>query len=409
MKCLSFIGAGQLRETRYRYHDQVCQTAIVQEAIARFFPVDEMVFFVTSRAEEVNFQQALSRCPGAKKVSVPDGRSETELWEIFSLVADEVREGDTIIFDITHGLRSLPFIALLSAAYLQEVKGAKLAGMVYGAFEAGNGEETPLFDLSGFLQIFDWMAGVRSFLNHTDARHIRTLIQKIAAQEHQASGGAAGPTRIGSFATRLEGFTSAVRLSRPVEGIEYAQSILRSLPDAKEEIGTYTPALKPLIGKINSIERFSAATPDNRHGPCQDHIRKQLELIRFQVEQGLYLQAVTLAREWMVTVLICAKGDGKDWLSPGIRPKAERTLGGAVKKMKGEWYDKAEYSDWFESRENWKECSRIWDRIAGLRNDIAHCGMNEQEQKAGKLEARVRNLPKDLEAFIGYLLPGAQE
>lgn len=386
MKCLSFIGAGQLRDTRYRYKEMVCQTPVVQEAIASFFPIEEIVFFVTSRAESTNYQQVLSRCPSGRKVSVPDGQSEKELWEIFTLVAEEVKEGDTIIFDITHGFRSLPFIALLSAAYLQEVKGAKLAGMVYGAFEAGDGTETPLFDLSGFLQIFDWMAGVRSFINHADARDIKSLISKITADQFQASGGKEGPTQIGSFASRLEGFTSSVRLSRPVEGITFARSIVETLPAAEEEIGRYTPALKPVIGRIAAISRFSVADPDEEHGPCQEHIKTQLELIKFQIEQGLYPQAVTLSREWMVSVLICAVGEGKNWLDRQVRSEAERTLSGGAIKLKGAWYERARYSDWFESREAWKECAKSWDRITDIRNDIAHCGMNEHEQKSSKLE-----------------------
>ena len=405
MKCLSFIGAGQLRDTRYRYNDQVLQTPVVQEAIASFFPIDEMVFFVTSRAEATNYHQVLARCPSGKKMSVPDGQSEKELWEIFTLVAGEVKEGDTIIFDITHGFRSLPFIALLSAAYLQEVKGAKLAGMVYGAFEAGDGTETPLFDLSGFLQIFDWMNGVRSFINHADAGEIRSLVQKITANQFQASGGKEGPTQIGSFASRLEGFTSSVRLSRPVEGINFARSIADTLPAAEEEIGRYTPALKPVIGRIAAIQRFSAADPDEEHGPSREHIQKQLELITFQIERGLYPQAVTLAREWMVSVLICAAGDGKKWLDRQVRFEAERTLNGGVKKVKGTWCERAGYSDWFEGLENWKECAKSWDRITDIRNDIAHCGMNEQEQKTSRLEARIKNLPRNLVTFYDNLLP----
>jgi len=58
-------------------------------------------------------------------VDIPDGKDEDELWKIFSIIVDEVQPGDEILFDITHGFRSLPFIAFLTVAYLKEVKGAK--------------------------------------------------------------------------------------------------------------------------------------------------------------------------------------------------------------------------------------------------------------------------------------------
>jgi len=404
MKCLSFLGTGQLRDTRYRYQDKVCQTPVVQEAIASFFPIDEIVLFTTKKAEETNYRQVLSRCPTAKKIPVPDGQSEDELWMIFSQVAGEVNEGDTIIFDITHGFRSLPFIALLSAAYLQEAKEARLAGIVYGAFEAGDGTETPLFDLSGFLQIFEWMAGVKSFVTHGDAREIKTLIQKIAGERFQSSGGKVGPTHIGSFASKLEEFTSSVRLSLPVEGIAHARSIVGALPGAEEEIGTYTPALKPLIKKIATIERFSAAAPDENTGPCNDHLFKQLELIKHQVERGLYPQAAMLAREWMVSVLLCAAGDGGQWLNKKVRENAERTLSGGVMKTQNTWYERTIYSDWFESLPCWKDCAKIWDQITSIRNDIAHCGMNKQGSKPSRIESRIQELTQNLDKFAQYLL-----
>ncbi|HWQ66895.1 MAG TPA: TM1812 family CRISPR-associated protein, partial [Methanospirillum sp.] len=242
-------------------------------------------------------------------------------------------------------------------------------------------------------------------MNHADAREIRTLVQKIAAAQFLSSGGKEGPTQIAAFAGKLEGFTSAVRLSRPVEGIAYARSIGETLPAVEEESGQYTPALKPVIGRLAAISRFSTAYPDLHKGPCQDHIRTQLELISYQIEQGLYPQAVTLAREWMVTVLICAVGAGSKWLDRSVRAEAERTLSGGALKAKGSWYELAEYSDWFESRNDWKEYSKTWDRITDIRNDIAHCGMNDKEQKASKLELRVKNIKKDLSSFADTLLP----
>ena len=41
---------------------------------------------------------------------------------------------------------------------------------------------------------------------------------------------------------------------------------------------------------------------------------------------GLYQQAVTLGREWMVTVLLFAAGAGEEWLKKETRNEAENSL-----------------------------------------------------------------------------------
>jgi CRISPR-associated Csx2 family protein len=72
------------------------------------------------------------------EVDIPDGKSEEELWEIFEAISKAVQEGDEIVFDITHGFRSLPMIAMLTIAYLKQVKGVKVQHVVYGVYERDN-------------------------------------------------------------------------------------------------------------------------------------------------------------------------------------------------------------------------------------------------------------------------------
>ena len=88
-----------------------------------------------------------------------------------------LEENDEIILDITHAFRSIPLLIFIVAAYLRQVKNVKLKHIIYGAFEARDTEtdQTPIFDLTPFVELLDWMNAVNIFQNSGDARPIARL------------------------------------------------------------------------------------------------------------------------------------------------------------------------------------------------------------------------------------------
>ena len=48
--------------------------------------------------------------PGVKvkEVEVSEGKNTEELWDTFDKILNEIQDNDNIIFDITHGFRSIP-------------------------------------------------------------------------------------------------------------------------------------------------------------------------------------------------------------------------------------------------------------------------------------------------------------
>jgi CRISPR-associated DxTHG motif protein len=112
------------------------------------------------------------------EVDIPDGKSEEELWEIFEAISKAVQEGDEIVFDITHGFRSLPMIALLTIAYLKQVKGVKVQHVVYGVYERDN-PMAPILDLTPFADLLDWLAAAKMFTATGDSSELGRLIQDV--------------------------------------------------------------------------------------------------------------------------------------------------------------------------------------------------------------------------------------
>jgi CRISPR-associated DxTHG motif protein len=143
MKLITFLGTTDYEEVEYRWHDLSKPTKFVQEALVRWLQPETTCVLLTERARAEQWQKLrslLEKHTEIMEINIPDGKKEAELWRIFTAISNAVHEGDEIAFDITHGFRSLPMIALLTIAYLKQVKGVKVQHVVYGVYEKGKHE-----------------------------------------------------------------------------------------------------------------------------------------------------------------------------------------------------------------------------------------------------------------------------
>lgn len=94
---------------------------------------------------------------------IPAGRESKEQVEILERIAEQVSRGDEIFIDVTHGLRHLPMLALVSALYLETVSGGSVRGIYYGAFDMKEGGVTPVIRLDGLLSVTRWIRAISSY------------------------------------------------------------------------------------------------------------------------------------------------------------------------------------------------------------------------------------------------------
>ncbi|MFN3335537.1 MAG: TIGR02221 family CRISPR-associated protein, partial [Caldilinea sp.] len=248
MKAITFLGATAAYETTYVLDDGREHTApFFGVALARFVPDLTMRVFVTKDAREKHFErfQALVEdyVDDVQPVDIPDGGNDAELWEVFQKVVDAVEPEESVIFDITHGYRSLPFLSFLSAAYLRTVKRVRLEAVYYGNFEARDRSVTPnrapVIDLTRFVELLDWMIGADRFVRFGDARD---LAQLLNAQHERIkpdpritdkitmSAWTNSPLR--HTANHLTRASRALRLVRPAEAMDASERIRVQLPEA---------------------------------------------------------------------------------------------------------------------------------------------------------------------------------
>jgi len=90
---------------------------------------------VKTYLEELKTQFSIHLGISCEFKEIPYGESEKEQIAILERMAKGIKNGDSVSLDITHGLRHLPMLVVLSAMYLEVVKNVTINGIYYGAME----------------------------------------------------------------------------------------------------------------------------------------------------------------------------------------------------------------------------------------------------------------------------------
>lgn len=419
MKALTFLGTGAYKAVTYVWQGEggteyTARTHLFPEAIAHIFRPDQLLVFVTERAKQ-------SRPPGETKthlealqerlcsldppidvepIDIPEGRSEAELWKIFDCIATAVPEGETILLDITHAFRSIPVLVLAIAAYLRRTKRVTIRHILYGAFEAREPfreppqpeDQAPIFDLTLLLDLLDWLSGAEALLERADGRLLAQRLKEVHRQQWR-QGGEELPRKLQTLGDRLNKFSLSLWLNRPREGMRKAHELVDLLNEAEPEVTRWAKPFGVILEQIRK-----AVEPIAYENLCvldQESLAKQHALIGYCLEKGLIVQAVTLAREWLINWVMLHRGEG-NWLERGDREEVERALGAAMKRQRDEPAEVPEWLDLFPRKD---AVIDAWGRLGQLRNDLAHCGMTRDAALSQSVEQRVNELSKLLESL----------
>lgn len=384
MKAISFLGIGDYKETSYCYGERSHTTRFFAAALPAFFDdLEQVLLFVTPTVNRHDNFAQVSQSLGdlLQPVPIPEGRSEQELWQIFDALTGAVDEGETVVFDITNSYRSLPFLVFLAAAYLRSARRVQVAGVLYGAWEARDSDNrSPVFDLSPFVALLDWLTATNQFVHTGDARYLAHLLRQ-AGQVEQASA-------LKTAGEKLEGFSLAMMLCRPLEVMEQAGTLGRVLDRAVNQL---TPGTRPFSLLSDRIqESYAGRALIDPTTEVVSSLNQQLDLIGWYLEHNQVIQAVTLAREWVVTAVGWRLGRG--FLLPvGDRGDVEWALSGAARvgqERQGRQAAVDELSPTGRAIWNWPErddLRKLWNQLSSVRNDLDHAGMSAGRRKAARL------------------------
>ena len=428
---IAFLGTTTYVPCNYTYGgEKVPNVCFVQEAIARLMcrdweEDDRILVFLTREAREMNWMDTssgdTSGSTGKKKglksrldsigllakveaLDIPSGNTEKEIWEIFRKVFDNIREGDEILFDITHAFRSIPMLAIIILQYARVMKDVTLAGVYYGALQSlGTMNEirkmrmedrnAPIFDLTPFVSLMLWTEAIDSFIRYGDAERVSELAREEAQPILVETGGkdeAASKLRV--FANRLECLTRQFRTGRGVGLIDFDYDGLRDMISLVEE-SCNVPPLLPLFARVRKkIEGFA-----------NDDVRNGFRAVEWCLEHGLIQQGITLLYETInshlidicfghdlitdrayrkaVNRAIYFKNDGKSEDEWDVTAKEKRIIQAVIPNLD-------------------PELAKIYELIGKYRNDINHGGFKDGALKPGKFEEKLSRHVEEVKRIV---------
>lgn len=383
MKVLSFLGLTRYTPTQYWWNNQTKETEFFSEAVAHFIRPDEMLICLTPTAREGdksgNWQELKRRFERdnvpCRPLSIPEGHTERELWEIFSALTNAVGEKEEVVFDITNSFRSLPFLSFLAVAYLKAAKRVNVKHVLYGAYEARDvvANRSPVFDLTPFVSLLDWLTAVNQFLYTGNARY-------LAAQLRNQSQAGLLP-----LAENVSEIALGLELLRPRD-IARASSVL------PEHLKTVQGSLPEPFGVIaQPLEQAYAQFGIARTNDATQHLQSQLRMINWYLEKQHFVHALSMAREWLVS-LLCVNFEEDLW-DKDARDDMELLLNGGVRKSAdGKNVVEAKHLAEWDIHPHRREVVHLWQgegySLANLRNDVLHSGFRKNPQPAEEIIER---------------------
>ncbi|MBE9214603.1 TIGR02221 family CRISPR-associated protein [Plectonema cf. radiosum LEGE 06105] len=390
----------------YTWQGKEYEGGVFSLALRQFVEHDRMLVCNTPEAQEKTWPELLKLNDNRiEPVLIPKGETTAEMWEMFNTITERVNDGETVIFDITHGLRSLPFLVFLFAAYLKSAKQVQIEAIYYGAFELG--KPAPVIDLSEFISIIDWLTATNQFVKTGNGEALAHLLRKgipssielrdnIDARELR--------NHLDSASKAIEAISSALRLTRPTETMEQATKLEEALKKAEPSINKKAQPFSILTEQV--VEEYGQFALEKPRGNSQlvKNLGLQLKMIEWYRDRQQIVQAVTLTREWIVSVL-ALNFEEEMFDNKNGRSEVEKALnnGGKIQAKK-EINEPSRCDEKLKEIPNKEELINYWQQITGLRNDIAHVGMNPQPKQAKQLKESFERIYPFLSQFAESLL-----
>jgi len=387
MKALTFLGPTNYSFTKYRYRDKVVPTRFFAEALPHFFPEIEaiLVFATPTVQRHDNLEELKSRLGNLlQPIPIPESHTEKDLWKIFEALVDKVDEGERVIFDITNSYRSLPFVVFMAATFLRAARNVRVEAVLYGAFEARSEENiSPVFDLTPFLSLFDWLTATNQFLYTGNARYLAAQLERHGKPELQP------------LAENVRQIARNLDLLRPRDVARVALDLPQHLRAVESALPHPFAVLAHRLN--NAYSRFGVSDPD----AIRDHLRSQYQMIRWYFEKERYVHTLSMAREWVVS-LMCLEFDLDPW-DKNAREEMELLLNGGKQKDKstGQTIYVSPYLTEWESHPLRKQVVSLWSGrspgLANLRNDVLHSGFRKNPRPADEIVKQIGDIVDEID------------
>jgi len=413
MKLLTFLGVADYQNTTYVWQDKEYTSWYAPVASCHFLKPDALIVFLTEDAEDKvfkDFKSALPQTLEVRSVPVPLGKNEQELWQIFEVVSGSVVPNEDVAFDITHGLRSFPLLGLLAAAFLRSGLDVSLRAVLYGAYDVRDKtalpHRTPMFDLSSMVKLLEWAAAADRFNRTGDARYLASLAEEqhkqlaLASQEDHLLLEQAG--KLGNLANILINISHSLRLIRPHQAMQHISNLSKQIQEAQPALKR-SAAARPfnllLQNVLDSYGPLALIDPLNKRNQLET-LGVERVMIKWYEEREQWVQAVSLAREWLVSYLMIKSGE-KTITKLNLRRGFEDLINSeSIKLAQAKKSNRSYEPVSLNGISDLENILGLWNQLTDTRNDILHAGMRENAGKPEGLISRIQSCIQSIENLV---------
>ena len=403
-KLISFLGTGYYDTAGY-YHESEngtleFETPFIQLALTHIFKPDEVVVFLTPQAEKMNWlgirkpnsqgkeypdtglkdlSQKLFPEKSFLPIEIPGEQTEKDIWKIFEKFQEQLEEGQSLIFDVTHSFRSIPIISLACLHYVRTFKNVNLEGIYYGNWEAreSRGKDlspsAPIINLTPFVDLMDWSMAVAEFVSYGQSGLLKKLMDSGSASFDLKKRG-----QMRNLAKDLDNTSKSIVGCRgkDIFSGESWKNIPRMTAKLKKSKDQTIPALSPLFDLID--QKISSLTVENVNASAE--VKNGLGVVGWCLEHNHIQQAYVILQETLITHL-CDLGN-IDNSDKEMRQLAAQCVKVREEEDRNKWHAPA--------RDNPEKVNEILNKagnnlfkmykdLSGLRNDIMHCKLKSDK------------------------------
>lgn len=334
-------------------------------------------------------------------ISIPDGKNEEEMWQIFTKLFEVLESGDELYFDLTHSFRYLPMLILVFGNYAKFLKDITVIYISYGNYEARDlpMNQAPIIDLLPLVALQEWTFAAANFKNFGKMGDLTTSIASV--------------TNRWSIATKQERRLkeSIISLKNNINEFEKrivtcrGRELLKgdAVSAVKQHINmaldsSFPQPIKEILRSLkDGIMQFSNESIDNLR-----------YAINWCIKYNMVQQAYTLGQESIITIL-CEKMKAVNPFAPteekGFRNYIASILGINVNSVNDEkkWSVTLTHhrllSRAFFSLEWVKQLRKPYGKMTTNRNQINHAGF------VGTVSATqiIKQLQETIEACFSIL------
>ncbi|PWK16963.1 CRISPR-associated Csx2 family protein [Arcicella aurantiaca] len=337
---ISFLGTNNYVPCNYFIEEdstqKVSNVKYIQEAIIKLFCGDftqnDVIFtFTTSLANQMNYldngqwnnqsqQYDLpniglqtvyknilvdSNSPQYQSLSIKEGFSEIEIWEIFETVSNVIENGDQLILDITHAFRFLPMLGVTLIDFLKVTKNITVKGVFYGAFEKLGVQakvlsmpieerNAPIINLLPLIELQRWTQAANIFNQYGFADSIFELTnENVKPVLVQTQGKDELSKSLKGLGSILNTLIANIFTNRGKELKEFNVTNLNTVIANIESSELFIKPLKPLFQIIK-----------NKVSPLLQTKHIWLESAKWCYEHNLIQQGITQLQEGIITYLL---------------------------------------------------------------------------------------------------------